>query len=96
MGTGGEMERVRARRRRSGGFVPPAWIDVPGYSPGELPARMDRPGQSGGAVFHVYTVQWRVADANPEQTLREIDVQVQWTESNQRVRSYSLSSRRSR
>jgi hypothetical protein len=56
---------------------------------------MDRPGQSRGAVFQVYTVQCRVADANPEQTLREIDVQEQWTESNQRVRSYSLSSRRS-
>ena len=31
----------------TGGFVPPAWIDVPGYSPGELPARMARCPRGG-------------------------------------------------
>jgi len=78
------------------GFEAPAWISVPGYAAGELPVRVDLPDAVDGAVEQVYTVEWRVADANVAATLRDLDVRVTWTEQSQRTRSYAISSLRAR
>ncbi len=78
------------------GFVPAAWIDVLGYAPGELPIRVDRadPAGSAGPVFVVYTIQCQVGRPKPGAE-RAIDVQIQWTGSSGRTRSYSASGSRS-
>ena len=78
------------------GYEAPAWISVPGYAAGELPVRVDLPDAVDGAVDQVYTVAWRVADANVDATLREVDVRVTWTEASQRARTFAISSVRAK
>lgn len=80
----------------TGGFAPPSWIDLSGFTPGELPVRVDLPGEPGGSIEQVYMVGWQVADANADATLRDIDIRVQWTEPPARARSYTISSLRSK
>ncbi len=77
-----------------GAYAAPAWINETGFAAGEVPVRFTNTSGSG-AVQHVFTVNWRVADANAAATLRNVDMRVQWTEESGRARSYVLSSVRS-
>ena len=61
----------------------PAWIANAGYQPGEVPVTVQTPDQvdtPGGEIDQVvYQVQWRVAAVPGQTSLREVDVQVAWS-----------------
>jgi Tfp pilus assembly protein PilV len=80
----------------TGGFTAPPWIAYPGHPAGDVPISVDLPGSLDGAVEQVYTVHWRVTDANVEATLRDIDVRVTWMDPTRSTRTYAVSTVRSR
>lgn len=77
------------------GFSAPSWIDVPGYSPGELPAYTCA-GTASPTGGQTYRVEWRVSDAGAAGTSRDIDLRVTWSVPDRPDRSYAISGSRSR
>lgn len=95
-----QMERVQTLTwtdlGTTTGFEAPGWINVSGYSAGQLPVVLDTPGGLNGATQQVYDIDWRVVDANAEETLRNVDLRVGWTDPTGRSRLYALSTIRSK
>jgi len=76
-------------------FDAPALTATAGWAP--LPAQqITRTVQANPAnqVEATYNLQWRVTDLNAPTTLKDIDVQVTWSEANRPNRVVSLSTRR--
>ncbi len=77
------------------GFTAPSWIDVPGYSPGELPAYACG-GASSLTGGRTYRVEWRVSDADAAGTSHDVDLRVMWSVPDRPDRSYAILGSRSR
>ena len=95
-----QMERVQTMTWDDLGtttsFEAPGWINVSGYSAGQLPVVLDTPSGLNGATQQFYDIEWRVGDANAEQTLRNVDLRVAWIDNTGRSRIYALSTVRSK
>lgn len=72
------------------GYVQPAWIDNDGYADGEIPVQVQTPD---GAVMDqkVFTVSWKITDVVGQSSLRNVDVQVAWTDAAERPQTYTAS-----
>ena len=82
-----QLERIQRIPYSSTDLDPVAWTTPPwlanggnpALNPGEVPVRVTQ--SSGTATEHVYTVFYRVtADAGGNANLRDVDVEVTWTE----------------
>ena len=82
-----QLERIQRMPYSSTDLDPVAWTTPPwlanggnpALNPGEVPVRVTQ--SSGTATEHVYTVFYRVtADAGGNANLRDVDVEVTWTE----------------
>lgn len=72
-------------------FVAPPWINFAGQAAGDVPITITSAG-AGDLVEQVYRVRWRVADDLLDTNLRNVDLQVSWTESGGFNRTLTLSS----
>ena len=82
-----QLERIQRMPYSSTDLDPVAWTTPPwlanggnpALNPGEVPVRVTQ--SSGTATEHIYTVFYRViADAGGNANLRDVDVEVTWTE----------------
>jgi Tfp pilus assembly protein PilV len=71
-------------------FVAPPWISFAGQAAGDVPVTIASAG-AGNQVEQVYTVRWRVTDDPLDANLRNVDLQVSWTESGGFDRTLTLS-----
>jgi len=73
-----------------GAYAAPAWIANPGYPNGAVPVQVQTPG--GGAVDQgIYQVTWRINPVAGQTSLRNVDVQVAWTDAAGRPQTYTAS-----
>lgn len=75
----------------AGAFATPAFIDFGGgYNPGEVPVQVQT-AQGNVEDFGLYVVTWRVANVVLQPSLRNVDVQVSWTDPIGRNQTYTAS-----
>ena len=76
-------------------YEEPAWIQTAGYDPGEVPVSVRTPDvvdtPSGEIDQKVYDVTWRVTAVAGQSSLRNVDVQVAWTDAAERPQTYTAS-----
>jgi len=73
-----------------GAYAPPAWIANPGYANGQVPVKVQTP--NGAPVDEgVYQVTWRVNAVAGQTSLRNVDVQVAWTDAAGHPQTYTAS-----
>jgi prepilin-type N-terminal cleavage/methylation domain-containing protein len=74
----------------TGGYEDPAWIANAGYDPGEVAVKVQTP--AGGEIDQLlYQVSWRVTAVAGQASLRNVDVQVAWTDAADRAQTYTAS-----
>lgn len=76
------------------GYRVASWVRHPGQAPGDVPVSLELQKPLEGALQRIYTVQWRVSDA--EAPARRVEVRVMWTDLQQRPRARVLSELRTR
>jgi Tfp pilus assembly protein PilV len=73
-----------------GAFDTPAWLVVTGYPAGQVPVQVQT--AEGGVLDQgLYTVSWRVGNVAGQTSLRNVDVQVAWTDAADRAQTYTAS-----
>ncbi len=73
----------------AGAWDDPSFIDYSGYYVGEVPVAVQTP--NGADEQGVFDVSWRVTDVAGQSSLRNVDIQIAWTDAGGRNQTYTAS-----